>query len=162
MRPLRDFQPKERRVSTLSVSIQSELNREIAVAQREAELLEREAELAQREAVIEHAEIGFIERERALAAAVGAVEAQRQRLVEVRDEYEERRQTLTERARELEHELQLVRAAQQEVAAMRDSLEQRARELGKKEAAPAARGNGPVEPNPVCPAPPVTLTALSA
>lgn len=109
-------------MSTLSVSIKSELHREVALAQREAELERREAELAEREVAIDAAEAGFIERERKLAQAVEAVEAQRERLVEIRDEYEHRRQQLTVRARELDDELKVVRAAQAEVALVRETL----------------------------------------
>lgn len=131
-------------MSTLSVSIKSELHREVALAQREAELERREAALVEREQAIAAAEAGFIERERKLAQGVAAVEAQRQRLVDIRDEYERRRQQLTDRARELDEELRVVRAAQAELALGRDTVSRQRGETGggtrAKLAAPATRG----------------------
>ncbi len=91
----------------LSEDIRSELEREVALAQREAELTRREGALARAEAEravvadegLAAREQELAERERAVAQAAEAVEGQRRRLIEVREEYEERRRVPAPRAR---------------------------------------------------------------
>ncbi len=64
-----------------------------------------------------------------MAQAAEAVEGQRRRLIEVREEYEERRRVLAERARELEHERRELRNAQGEFVSARAEHDERTREL---------------------------------
>ena len=105
-----------------------------SIEERELDLALREAELNRRESALRRAEmertpppvpernelddelierLAAVERrERELGQTVEAVEAQRQRLEEVRAEYEERRDALTQRARELEAERAKLREEQ--------------------------------------------------
>jgi hypothetical protein len=88
--------------------------------------------------------------------AAEALDSQRRRLTEVREEYEERRRVLVERARELDQERRYMRLEQAELVGARAELEERAHELDAREAALATRVSQRVEPKAARPAPPVS------
>jgi chromosome segregation ATPase len=121
---------------------------------------ELEAELTERIAMLER-------REKELLRTVEAVEAQRQRLEDVRADYEERRDALAARAKEVEAERDRLREQQARLVSASIELQTSQAEAAVAAAVAAARAK-PIDPIPATtdallepPAPPVPEPPVS-
>ena len=125
---------------------------------REAGLVAREHDIVVREAALTEREGDFDRRERELDRLTEAVEAQRDRLIAIRVEYEERREALTLRAQELERERGEMMAAQSRLAEMTAAAQAR---LAEASAALHEHAAVPGEAAPASAPPPAVPEAIA-